>query len=104
MSLCTDLADGFALEKCLRTAVLATRIARSVSDAPAEILLPGAAFEDALVGAGLPPWFAALLTDFYVQVFAKGLVDRVTGDVRALLGRPPRDLETFARDLAAAFA
>lgn len=34
MSLCTDLADGFALEKCLRTAVLATRIARSVSDDP----------------------------------------------------------------------
>lgn len=66
--------------------------------------LPGPAFEGALVGAGLPPWFAALLTDVYVQVFAKGLVDRATDDLRIVLGRPPRDLEAFARDHAAAFA
>ncbi|MFO0726549.1 MAG: LuxR C-terminal-related transcriptional regulator [Myxococcota bacterium] len=34
LSLATDLADGFSLEKCLRTAILATRLARLASSDP----------------------------------------------------------------------
>lgn len=34
LSLSTDLADGFSLEKCLRTAVIATRLARLASGDP----------------------------------------------------------------------
>lgn len=34
LSLATDLADGFSLEKCLRTAIIATRLAGAASVAP----------------------------------------------------------------------
>jgi HD-GYP domain-containing protein (c-di-GMP phosphodiesterase class II) len=39
LSLATDLADGFALEKCMRTAVLATRLARAEAAADDEVRL-----------------------------------------------------------------
>lgn len=65
--------------------------------------LPGAAFEQGLRDAGLPPWFAALLTDVYVTAFAAGRVERVTDDVRRVTGAEPRSLAAFARDHRAAF-
>lgn len=37
LSLATDLADGFALEKCMRTAVLATRLAARCGASPANL-------------------------------------------------------------------
>lgn len=37
LSLATDLSDGFSLEKSLRTTVLATRLARRVTDDPEEV-------------------------------------------------------------------
>ncbi|MFO0617405.1 MAG: NAD(P)H-binding protein [Polyangiaceae bacterium] len=66
--------------------------------------LPGPAFEGALVQAGLPAWFAALLTDVYVTLFATSGAARVTSDVETLTGKAPRALETFVRDHRAVFA
>jgi len=65
--------------------------------------LPAQAFEQSLVQAGLPGWFANLLADVYATVFAPGLIDRVTGDVRRVTGHEPRSLEAFVREHRAAF-
>jgi uncharacterized protein YbjT (DUF2867 family) len=65
--------------------------------------VPGEAFCQAGVQAGLPPWFAELLTDVYVRVFAVGGASRVTEDVPRLLGRPARRFAVFAREHRAAF-
>jgi uncharacterized protein YbjT (DUF2867 family) len=66
--------------------------------------VPGEAFCQAGVQAGLPPWFADLLTDAYLRVFATGGAARVTEDVPRLLGRPARPFAAFAREHRAAFA
>ncbi len=65
--------------------------------------LPGAAFCQGMVEAGLPRWFAELLTDVYVTAFAAGRTERVTDDVRRVTGAEPRSLAAFARDHRAAF-
>jgi uncharacterized protein YbjT (DUF2867 family) len=76
----------------------------SVLGRPIQFLdVPGSAFSKAGADAGLPPWFAALLTDVYVEVFAKGLIDRVTDDVSRVTRRPARSLMQFIRDHQAAF-
>lgn len=65
--------------------------------------VPTRAYGEALVGFGVPPEEAELL----VEVF-EGLMDgrnaHVTDDVRAVLGRAPRDFGDFVREAAAAGA
>ncbi|MBK6683945.1 MAG: SDR family oxidoreductase [Deltaproteobacteria bacterium] len=65
--------------------------------------VPPPAFAQAGRDAGMPGWFAELLTDVYVQVLAAGRAERVTDDVRRLTGRPARSFATFAQDHRAAF-
>lgn len=77
----------------------AAAILSHVLERPVQFVdLPGPAFEANLVAAGLPAWFAALLTDVYVAGFAPGHLERRTDDVQSLLGRAPRTLAQFARD------
>ncbi|HEU4537009.1 MAG TPA: NAD(P)H-binding protein, partial [Polyangiaceae bacterium] len=52
--------------------------------------------------AGLPPPWVERVITFYRLVRA-GRAAAVTGDVEAVLGRPPIDLATFARDHAGVF-
>jgi uncharacterized protein YbjT (DUF2867 family) len=82
----------------------AARILTGVLERPVAFVdLPGAAFCQAGIDAGLPAWFAELLTDVYVEVFARDGVARVTDDVPRLLGRPARTLAAFVREHRAAF-
>ncbi len=60
--------------------------------------LPMKAFEQSLVGAGLPSFFAFLLADVYDKVFRPGLAGRVTEDLEKLIGRPARTLGAFLRE------
>jgi hypothetical protein len=63
--------------------------------------VPDAAALDAMVGSGVPQWFAEQLVRVFGRLRA-GAADRVTDDVRALTGREPRTLARFLRDHAAA--
>jgi uncharacterized protein YbjT (DUF2867 family) len=65
--------------------------------------VPAEAFQQGGVEAGMPPWFADLLTDVYRKVFAVGGAARVTDDVPHLLGRPAGSFATFAREHRPAF-
>lgn len=53
-------------------------------------------------GAGLPDWLVAHLAGVFGLIRAGGC-ERTTDHVRALTGRPARDITGFARDFAAAF-
>ncbi|WP_127503910.1 NmrA family NAD(P)-binding protein [Actinoplanes solisilvae] len=53
-------------------------------------------------GAGLPGWLATHLSGVFALIRA-GAFEKTTDHVRALTGRPPRDVSAFARDHAAAF-
>lgn len=66
--------------------------------------VPPEAFAQAGRDAGMPSWFAELLTDVYVQVLAAGRADRVSDDVRRLTGHAPRSFATFAQDHRAIFS
>lgn len=66
--------------------------------------LPMQAFEQSLVRAGLPAFFAFLLADVYDKVFRPGLAGRVTDDLEKLTGRPARTLGAFLREHRDAFA
>ncbi|MCO5065116.1 MAG: SDR family oxidoreductase [Rhizobiaceae bacterium] len=59
------------------------------------------AFIGILVGAGVPKDYAAFLATIFYPV-REGWTAAVTADVEKLTGKPPRDLETYARDNAAA--
>jgi uncharacterized protein YbjT (DUF2867 family) len=52
---------------------------------------------------GEPLPFVALMVGIYT-IARLGFADRVTDDVARLLGRPPRDVETFAADYAGEFS
>jgi uncharacterized protein YbjT (DUF2867 family) len=60
------------------------------------------AVKQALVQAGVPPWNAEGLAEQW-QMYASGGAALVASGVEDVLGRPPRDLDAFARDHAEAF-
>lgn len=60
------------------------------------------AFARRLHARGEPAGFVAITTLIYLTV-RFGLADRVSADLPALLGRPPRDLSTFVADHADQF-
>lgn len=66
-------------------------------DLPAEDMRRG------LLAGGLSEWRADALLELLAEVRAEHLA-RVTDDVRAATGRPPRGLEEFLRDHLSAFA
>lgn len=73
-------------------------------DRPVQFVdVPAAAFRQGGIDGGLPLWFAELLTDVYVEVFATGRAARVTDDVPRILGRPARSAAAFVRDHRAVF-
>jgi uncharacterized protein YbjT (DUF2867 family) len=55
-----------------------------------------------LVRAGVPPWNAEGLAELF-GLYASGGATMVTTGVNDALGRPPRDLDTFAADHVEAF-
>jgi uncharacterized protein YbjT (DUF2867 family) len=64
--------------------------------------VPADAVKQALVEAGVPPWNAEGLAELW-ELYASGGATLVATGVQDVLGRPPRDLDTFARDHADAF-
>lgn len=75
-----------------------------VLDRPIQFVdVPGDAFCKAGIDGGLAPWFAELLTDVYVTVFAQGLIQRTTDVVPRVTGHGARSLAAFVREQRAAF-
>jgi len=64
--------------------------------------VPVEAVKRELVRAGVPPWNAEGLAEL-LELYASGGASMVTSGVADALGRPPRDLDAFARDNAPAF-
>jgi uncharacterized protein YbjT (DUF2867 family) len=64
--------------------------------------VPVEAVKRELVRAGVPPWNAEGLCELF-EVYAAGAATMVTSGVQDALGRPPRDLDTFAKDHVEAF-
>lgn len=65
--------------------------------------VPLAASREAIVGMGLPEWFADALNEYF-KAFSEGFGDFATNDVEEIAGHPPRSYQTFALDFAEAFA
>jgi NAD(P)H dehydrogenase (quinone) len=81
-------------------ASLAAELSRQTGKAIAYNDLPPDAFKEALIGAGLPEPFAAVLVDADVQT-AKGALDDKSGTLAKLIGRPTTSLrDAVARALA----
>jgi uncharacterized protein YbjT (DUF2867 family) len=59
-------------------------------------------FRQAAIGAGVPEWSAAALTDLQ-RVYRDAGASAVSSDVEQLLGRKPISFEQFSRDHKAAF-
>lgn len=58
--------------------------------------MPQAAFESALLGAGLPPFIADVIGKIYGEGFYReGKGGVVNGTTQKLLGRAPRRFEDF---------
>jgi uncharacterized protein YbjT (DUF2867 family) len=64
--------------------------------------VPVEAVKRELVRAGVPPWNAEGLAELF-ELYASGGATMVTSGVQDALGRPPRDLDTFAADHVEAF-
>jgi uncharacterized protein YbjT (DUF2867 family) len=64
--------------------------------------VPVEAVKRELVRAGVPPWNAEGLCEM-LELYASGGATMVTSGVQDALGRPPRDLDTFASDHVEAF-
>jgi uncharacterized protein YbjT (DUF2867 family) len=64
--------------------------------------VPVADLRAALVAGGVPAWNAEGLAEL-LEHYAAGGAAEVSGDLEALLGRPPRTLDDFARDHEEAF-
>ncbi|WCB96717.1 NAD(P)H azoreductase [Baekduia alba] len=56
-----------------------------------------------LVDYAVPPWIADMIIE-YSQAYAAGWGDAVSGDFLDVVGHPPRDVEDFLGDHAAAFS
>lgn len=80
------------------------RVLSEVTGRRVDYRRPGAlAFARRRLGAGDPPTFAAVTTAIYTAT-RLGLADAVTDTVERVLGRPPRDLRSFAEDHREAWA
>lgn len=104
-ALTTDRFDGrafnltgpAALGYAEAAAILSKTVGRPIAYQPVE----DEPFIALLAGAGVPEDYARLLTSIFYPV-RQGWTAAVTGDVEALTGRPPRSVETYAADNAAA--
>ena len=63
--------------------------------------MPPEAFADSLRGI-LPPWQVEGLLEDYAH-YRRGEAASVSSAVADITGRPPRDIQQFARDYAPAF-
>ncbi len=62
--------------------------------------ISGKDYEEAMVKEGVPAEFAAQLTELFTTVL-DGRNAHVTDGIQRALGRPPRDIATYAKDAAA---
>lgn len=66
--------------------------------------VPPAAYEQVLIGIGIPPVFAAEAVNIYGRgPYREGKTGIVTSVIPELLGRPARSFDEFAREYAAYF-
>lgn len=79
-------------------AAVASTIGRAVRYQP----VPVEAARQSVLDMGADAWSAHMLAD-YLAAYGAGWGDRITDDFSKVMGRPPREIEAFARDHAATF-
>jgi uncharacterized protein YbjT (DUF2867 family) len=82
---------------------MAGAIAEAIGRQVTFVDVPPQAFASALGSAGVPPWQADGLIEDYAH-YARGEATALSPHVREVTGTDPRDMRTFARDHARAFA
>lgn len=82
---------------------MAGAIAMAIGRAVRHVAQSAAQARTAMLGAGMPAWWADLLLELFAAA-AAGRCATVSGDLPALLGGAATSFERFARDHAAAFA
>jgi uncharacterized protein YbjT (DUF2867 family) len=82
---------------------VAERLTAVLERPVAYVDVPPEAMRGALAGAGLPDWLATGIVEIQLQGRA-GIGERTTEEVERLTGHPPRGLDEYLRENAAAFA
>jgi uncharacterized protein YbjT (DUF2867 family) len=84
-------------------AEIAERLAAVLDRPVAYVDVPPEGMLGALAGAGLPDWLAGGIVEIQLQARA-GIGETTTDEVARLTGHPPRGLDEYLRENAAAFA
>jgi uncharacterized protein YbjT (DUF2867 family) len=82
---------------------VADRLGRVLGTPVAYVPVPAATQRETLLGNGVPAWITDMLVE-YGQAYAAGWGDHTSDDFLDVVGHPPRDVEDFLRDHAAAFS
>ncbi|HEY8207291.1 MAG TPA: SDR family oxidoreductase [Myxococcaceae bacterium] len=83
-------------------ASMTQKMAAAIGKAIQVVDVPVEAARQAMVGMGFGEWLAAALCEFY----SPGVVEqaaRLSNDAQAVLGRPPRSFEEWAKEFGGAF-
>ena len=80
----------------------AAAIGTAVGKKVTYVAVPPAAAQEAMIGSGLPPWFADAYVE-YGEAYASGWGDFTTDDVAKVVGHAPRSINEFATDFVEVF-
>jgi uncharacterized protein YbjT (DUF2867 family) len=78
---------------------LAARLQAALGRPVEHVDLDPAQWTDAVVSAGMPPWLARSLAEYFVTLRERPL--EVSADTRRVIGRSPRSVEDFTDDVLA---
>jgi uncharacterized protein YbjT (DUF2867 family) len=88
--------------EALSHAEAAEKLSRATGQPVKHVNVSPADFRNAMLGAGMPEWFADGLNELYAWV-RDGHAGLLTNSVSELAGKPPVRFDEFARDYAEAF-
>jgi uncharacterized protein YbjT (DUF2867 family) len=81
---------------------VASALSKALGKEVRYVNVPPEAAREAMIGMGVPEWAAEAYGEYFAN-YRKGGSASPTNEVEKLTGRPPRSLETFARDFAQYF-
>ena len=93
-----DVTGPEALTNADLAATLSKVLGRTISC----VDLPPADLKQAMIGMGIPDWYADALLDLY-RFYRTGAGAVLSNDVEKVTGHKPRTFETFAREFAGRF-
>ena len=100
----TDRFDGSALELSGPASIghdeIAAAIGKALGRGVSYVPVPPEATGDVVRAFGMDDWTAQVVVD-YSRAYSQGFGDFVTDSVQSLLGRAPRDIAAFAKEVLA---